>query len=437
MKKLVASVGMLAVGLAGLHTDSAQGADTSKPWSVGATLRGFYDDNVSSLPDDYVIPSGYSKDTFGFQVNPFIGLNLAMEQTTIALNYDYSFKWYEETPLYNANNYDQSHTFNALVSHTFSERYQGSVRDSFVIGQEPDRLRAGSSFETFQRVSGNNIRNVGGLLFNAQVTPRFGVEVGYDNWYFNYDDDGASTDAFGGVTQASYSGLLDRIENMPHLDLRWLLQPTTVGLVGYQYRMVDYTADEAIAGGGFSGPQITSDMRNSRAHYGYLGVEHTFRPDLTGKLKAGASWADYYNDPSTDSGVAPYLSASVAYTYAEGSTLEVGLSYDRMSTDLTGYTGTDDITQSMNAGTVYVNLRHRITPKIYGSILGQFQNSIYNGGSLDGEMDQFYVIGLNVEYQFNPHLSAQVGYNYDLLSAADSFRDFDRNRVYLGVTARY
>jgi long-subunit fatty acid transport protein len=52
-------------------------------------------------------------------------------------------------------------------------------------------------------------------------------------------------------------------------------------------------------------------------------------------------------------------------------------------------------------------------------------------------MDQLYVIGLNVEYQFNPHLSAMVGYNYDLLNSDVDFRDFDRNRVYLGVTARY
>jgi hypothetical protein len=412
---------MLAVGVAGLHTASAQGVDASKPWSVGATLRGFYDDNVSSTPDGYPIPDGTSKDTLGFQVNPFVGLNLSTDQTTIGLNYDYSYKYYDEKPPGSTDHDDQAHTFTGLLNHVFSERYQASVRDSFVIGQEPDRLRAGSSYETFQRISGDNIRNVGAVSFTAQVTPRFGVELAYDNWYFNYDDSGPG----------SYSALLDRIEQMPRLDLRWLMQPQTTGLIGYQYRMVDYTADELIGFG------VTSDARNSRAHYGYLGVEHTFRPDLTGKLKAGASWADYYNDPTSDSNVAPYLSGSVAYTYAEGSTLEVGVSYDRASTDQLGYNGVDDITQDMNAGTIFASLRHRITPKLYGSIIGQFQNSIYNGGTLDGEMEQFYVIGLNVEYQFNRNLAAHVGYNYDLLESDVDFRGFDRNRVYLGVTARY
>jgi hypothetical protein len=253
--------------------------------------------------------------------------------------------------------------------------------------------------------------------------------------YWNYSDDTTGVDGFGNVI-GSYSGLLDRIENTPHIDLRWQMQPQTVGILGYQYRMADYTADQPIAGGG-TGPVLYSDARNSRAHYGYLGVEHNFRPDLTGKLKAGASFADYYNDPSSENGITPYMSGSIVYAYAEGSSLEVGVSYDRSSTDLTGYNGTGDLTQDANAGTIFASLRHRITPKLFGSIIGQFQNSIYNGGSLDGEMEQFYIIGVNLEYQFNRNLSAHVGYNYDFLSSDMPFREFDRNRVYLGMTARY
>src|SRR6185369_12905125 len=88
--------------------------------------------------------------------------------------------------------YDQTHSFALSLDHSFNERYQISVRDSFVIGQEPDLLRAGNSFSTFQRISGDNIRNYGSINFNAQVTRQLGLEIGYANSFYDYDDDAYS-----------------------------------------------------------------------------------------------------------------------------------------------------------------------------------------------------------------------------------------------------
>ena len=49
--------------------------------------------------------------------------------------------------------------------------------------------------------------------------------------------------------------------------------------------------------------------------------------------------------------------------------------------------------------------------------MGQFQNSTFNGGTFDDETEQFYLVGLNLEYRFNRHFSAHVGYNYDRLES--------------------
>jgi hypothetical protein len=49
----------------------------------------------------------------------------------------------------------------------------------------------------------------------------------------------------------------------------------------------------------------------------------------------------------------------------------------------------------------------------------------------------FYLLGLNLEYRFNSNFSADVGYNYDRLESDLGGRSFDRNRVYLGITATY
>src|SRR5438445_7524731 len=170
MKKLVASVGLVALGTSGLQADQIPGisTDPSKNWSVSATLRGFYDDNVNTLHDN-------ARDTFGFEVNPAVSYGVRWaEQSRLFASYQYAFKYYERKPFGNTDNYDQTHTFDVALNHAFSPRYLLSVHDSFAIGQEPDLLRAGNAFSSFQRIPGDNIRNYGQITFNAQITRELG-----------------------------------------------------------------------------------------------------------------------------------------------------------------------------------------------------------------------------------------------------------------------
>ena len=61
---------------------------------------------------------------------------------------------------------------------------------------------------------------------------------------------------------------------------------------------------------------------------------------------------------------------------------------------------------------------------------------VLNGGQFNNQSERYYLVGLNLAYHFNPHFSAEMGYNYDKLDS-DAGRTFDRNRVYMGVTASY
>src|SRR6266853_932453 len=250
MKKIVASVGLFAVGASGVQAASitALTVEGAKPWSIAATLRGFYDDNINTAPD-----GDFRKSSFGFEVSPSLGLNWSVEQTTMSLNYVYAFRYYDRKPNLNADHYDQTHTFNAQLTHNFSERYVLAVSDSFVIGQEPDLLRTGALLDAgFQRVPGDNIRNYGQIKFNAQLSRLFGLELGYQNSYFNYADDApTSVDLNTGGLIVSRSALLDRIEHYVHIDGRWTVQPETVAVLGYQYGQVDYTGNQVI---GFESP---------------------------------------------------------------------------------------------------------------------------------------------------------------------------------------
>src|SRR5258706_14786 len=90
---------------------------------------------------------------------------------------------------------------------------------------------------------------------------------------------------------------LDRIEHSPHVNSRWRIAPETVGIVGYGFTQVSYTGDEFI-----NNTEVSSD-RNYRSHYGYVGAEHSFRPDLNVSVQGGLRYTDFYKgpNPKTDS----------------------------------------------------------------------------------------------------------------------------------------
>ena len=420
MKKIIASAGLIAFGAAGLQAAYAPGLssmETSKPWSISATLRGFYDDNYNTAP------SGPNKlDSFGFEVMPKLGLNLSLDQTFIGLRYIYDLKYFEDRP---KNEFDQTHQFDAVLSHTFTERYSIDLTDSFVIAQEPELLEPTGG--TLVRTEGNNIRNRAAVNFNAQLTTLLGLMFGYSNMFIDYEQDLADVLALPGGIPPSRSYLLDRMQHLVTIDSRWQVLRQTVGILGYQFGMVDFMSNEMVGG-------VSADARNSRSHYVYIGADQNFRPDLTGSVRVGGQIVDYYNDSSSDTSLSPYADASLTYNYTRGSFVQLGIRHARNATDI-------NVLDQESTG-VFLQLNHRITPHLTGNILGQFQHSVANGstqigGGVDEAVDDIYLVGLNLSYRFNQYLSTEVGYNYDRLISDLSSRSFSRNRVYVGVTASY
>ncbi|HEY5911276.1 MAG TPA: outer membrane beta-barrel protein [Verrucomicrobiae bacterium] len=430
MKKIVASVGLVALGASGLQIASAQdvvGPDTSKPWSISATLRGFYDDNPGTVENSAKMKD---RDSFGFEVSPEFALAWSMQQTTINLGLLYSLRYYENIPTY-ANGMparftehaDQVFTFSIGLTHAFSEQVRLRLSDSFVIGQEPDVLRAGNTYSTFYRASGDNIRNSASLGLDAQLAPKLGLGFGYDNSLYDYKNSGGS------VVSPSLSGLLDRMEHRAHLEGLYQLGPETKGILGYQFSEIDYTGDEFVAGDPFSpSTWVQSDIRNTRGHTVYVGAEHNFTRQMSGSVRVGGTYTDYYNNDGADASWTPYVNASLKYAYAAGSSASIGFSYDRNATDV--------IALDAESAVIFASVTHQLDARLFLNAMAQFQNSTYNGGTANNESEQYYLAGLNLEYKFNQYLSGHVGYNYDRLES-DMGRTFDRNRVYLGVTARY
>jgi predicted porin len=272
MKKIIASTGLVALGVASLQAAEGYGQDSAKSWSLFGSLRGFYDSNTTASPD------GFEDDSFGIGLEAGISYNLPLEQTFFGADYTYGIKWYEGR---DSGEDDQSHKFNLKADHTFSERYKVSLKNSFVATSEPTVLDEGGPITSVLRSDSDALRNRANVDFAAQFTPTLGATIGYGNTWYDFDQEASDVPA--PQFFPSRSQLLDRMEHSVPVEGRYTLNPETILLVGYQYGLTDYSDNDAyfVNIPGAVGLQSPS-WRNNQAHYVYGGVEHTFTPQLNG-----------------------------------------------------------------------------------------------------------------------------------------------------------
>ncbi len=430
MKKLIASASLLSLGVVGIQAAHAPGltsTETSKWWSVGASLRGFYDDNYTTSPSAANPPS-----TWGTEIEPSFGINLPLDQTYIGLSYIYGAKFYEDS-----SKWDQSHQARLNLSHAFTQRVKLDLSEVFISAQEPSIIEERGPITFPLRSEGNNIRNTASAALTTELTQEFSTVISYANSIWDYEQDGSdlANPNSNSTGAGSRSALLDRMEHMLMLNLRYQVAPSTIALVGYQYGVVDYNSKDDLV------PGLTADIRDSRSHYAYAGADHFFNQQLNGSVRLGAQVTSYPNITVEDS-VLPYADASLSYTYTAGSYVQLGVRHALNQTDVGlvfREAGGIDPTLNQESTTVYGSLNHKITAKVTGTILGQYQNSQFNGGGpiLNGQADDLFLVGVTFRYQINQFLSTDIGYSFDRLDSDLTNRSFSRNRVFAGLKATF
>src|ERR1051325_2637364 len=430
MKRIAKSAGFAAMGLLGMATANAQTSyglapsltpqELSKTWSASVALRGFYDDNYNTGP------KGQEHSSTGFEASPKISFNMPMEQTFIGLSAIYSMRYYGDRP---SNSADHTIQVDGSLTHSFSERNKVSLSDSFVVAQEQELLNP-TALTSFIRTEGNNVRNRGAVDVTTGLTPTISAVWGYANTFYDYEQTGTG----------SRSALLDRMEHLFSVNGRWQVTPATVGVLGYQYGLVDYTSNDPLTTSGFStAASRKPSFRDSRSQYGFVGADHNFTAQLLGSIRGGIQYTEYPNTGG-GSGVSPYADGSASWTYGPGSFVQGGVRYSRNATDVAF--NALDATPTLDAESLvfYTAINHQFTANLTASILGQVQYSTFNGGSADSISDTFFTVGLNFAYRVNQFLSAEAGYNFDHLDSgldAVQLRSFDRNRIYVGLRATY
>jgi hypothetical protein len=436
MKKLVVSVGIIALGSSVLHaveTGALNAQQTKKAWSVSASLRGFYDDNFNST-------SGAAKQSStGVEISPSVDFGVAGEQSSFDIGYDLTARYYEKAVNGSSDHSDFTHNFNATGTHAFSERFRMNARESFVVGQEPDLLSGGGNIVAPQRISGDNYRNNASVGGNFQATSRLGLGASYNNTIVDYEDD----------SLLGNSAKLDRMEQGVNLTARWVLSPQTTGLVGVRLGKTDYSRENELIDAsavtvGTNTFIVTTpaSVRDSKSQIFYAGLEHEFNSNLTGSLSAGGQRTEFPNDPNKEAKWTPWVEGSLDYQIQSQTKLSGGVSYSRTPTDViaaqsNGTTNSVDLASDTTTASIYGSISHQIAQHLTGSGTARYQTAKFNGGSSDGRKDNFLLLGLSLAYQFNPNFEGNIGYNFDDLSSDLAGRTYNRNKFYVGVTAKY
>ncbi len=170
-----------------------------------------------------------------------------------------------------------------------------------------------------------------------------------------------------------------------------------------------------------------------------MGVDENFTPNLTGSLRVGGEYLDYYKIHTTR--LSPYADASMKWQFTPQSSAQVGVKHLHSTSDVTGFS-TPVLDADTTAAYALGQSSHNEDRFTIGA-MGQAQWSTFvdgdaaGVGSVNGDRDDFYVAGINLAYHFNPWFLAEAGYDFSRLDSQVAFRSYTRNQIYFGVRGTY
>ena len=154
-------------------------------------------------------------------------------------------------------------------------------------------------------------------------------------------------------------------------------------------------------------------------------------------VRAGWQYVDFYDFDKDPNGSipedenSPFVDARVEWSYA-GGTLTAGVNLARGATDLRA--------ADQETASEYVQLVHKISAKVHGTLTARYQNSEISGGYANGMEEDLLLLGASLTYAVSDNVWAEVAYNYDELDSdvrnprtGNDDRSFERNYVSVSI----
>lgn len=392
--------------------DLGLGKFASFPFQVSVTVRGGYDDNVNL--------SSFNEQE-SFFTNAALGLtyNFGNARTRLSLNAGAGVTYYfdrEQDDLPGGGDDDfEDYDVNAFVgfniTHKATPRLTLGASLLASYQSQPD-------FSTFNNNTFSANRRSQDFFFSSNRfsagyawAPRFSTVTSYTLGYVDYDD-------------AIISNFQDRFEHTIGNEFRFLVAPVTTLVGEYRFGIVDYTDD-----GDFGA------TRDSTSHFLLAGVDHSFSPRFNISTRAGVEFRSFDHDDNNgffdedEDRTHPYAEATLNYALAQSTSIAL---FGRYSLEQ------PDVPDSLSRSTYRTGLtvRHAFTSRITGGLNFSYQHDDNDGNSVVSGFDEdSFDISVSVRYAINRNFALDAGYHHtEVISDESLFREFSRNRYYVGAT---
>ncbi|MDB6166762.1 MAG: hypothetical protein JWQ83_1902 [Lacunisphaera sp.] len=317
------------------------------------------------------------------------------DQTFASAGYDLSNDYVVDRP---GKKNLTSHTFTGRLAHSFSSATNVDLNALYAIAKNPQSLLAGVPLNTDQSLKRAQFDG----RFTTAAGEKTGVVAKYRYMNFSYDN-------------AALGAQLDRTENLLGLELSYALLPETKLVGEYRYQVIRYDFDTA------------ATPKNKDSNFLMAGVD--YNPGKNTLLSARAGVEDRKRELAA-SVTAPYLELSARYTYAEGSFLAAGYTYNlEESSDVIRFTDS-----KMNR--FFANVQHRLAGSLTASGSLTYESAQLQGRGAQVDLDEKTVrFGLGLSWQPTKNWTVSGTYDLDDVNSDDASRGQHRSRY--GVNARY
>jgi hypothetical protein len=372
-------------------------------WSVGMNL--IYDDNV--------MPGLSTPEEDSLAVNPYVGVTWinATPQTTLDVYARLGMIYYFDAPN-GVDDFNPQSRLGVNLTHRFSERLRFISRNFVSYELEPDYSYGYAN----TRVAGEYFYWQSYNAIGFRWTERFGTYTGI---------------TFSGVDYTDSSDN-DRLTIGFNNEFRYQLTPQTVLTAEYRYNET--------MGNGLG--------RDSTNHFGFIGAEHRFSPTTVGVLRLGMQQREVdlgssNTEPSLEAALSSRLNdqfsvrAFVRYSMESYDTVRIAkgsgqtVEYDQRGTLRVGVSAEYILspTISFNGGIDYI-------PASYEN--GVRRDSLGGPDNFPSSADdEIFNVYVGMSYKFTDYLFGTLSYTYTDSSSDLAGRDYERNRVSVGVRAEF
>jgi hypothetical protein len=373
-------------GLLSLQNNKAEFADPS-PMSFTVGASGGYD----SL--DYKTEGAGDIDSFFIQGGVGAAFQDSDQVTPWNLGLDLSTVYYlDDTNRSDQSDYSARVTFN--IAHSFSERLK--LMHNFYLAYEVEP-NFGTGASTALR-NGQYFYGYNNFAVSYAWSERFSTTTSYTVDGIKYDDDAIAASE-------------DRFSHTVSQQFAWAWSQTLKVVGEYRYRKIAY--DKA--------------SNDSSSHFVLAGLDKAWSERTNGSFRAGA---EMYESERSDE-IAPYFEATLSHATSEKTTLNVFSSVGFDGSEIGNY-------GSRYTYRVGANATNQVTKRLAVNGGLNYAYSTFDGVGLAPDVNEHELSATaGLGYRLWENVSMDANYSYTLLTSDDALREYDRNRISLGLSASF